>query len=104
MSALGIDKKNKLELTVNDVADSPAGQVALQATAPHHSLGLCVGLAAASPGQHGRDGAAFAHGRWTDGRSGAGIAALGDLKARRSRFSAARRTRASSSLAPTTTS
>ena len=33
MSALGIDKKNKLELTINDVADSPAGQVALQAGA-----------------------------------------------------------------------
>lgn len=31
MSALGIDKKNKLELTINDVADSPAGQIALQA-------------------------------------------------------------------------
>ena len=31
MSALGLDKKYKLELTVNDVADSPAGQVALQA-------------------------------------------------------------------------
>jgi NitT/TauT family transport system substrate-binding protein len=33
MSVLGIDKKNKLELTINDVADSPAGQVALQAGA-----------------------------------------------------------------------
>src|SRR5690242_4641080 len=33
MSALGIDKKYKLELTINDVADSPAGQVALQAKA-----------------------------------------------------------------------
>lgn len=31
MSALGIDKKYKLVLTVNDVADSPAGQVVLQA-------------------------------------------------------------------------
>lgn len=33
MSALGIDKKYKLDLTINDVADSPAGQVALQAKA-----------------------------------------------------------------------
>ena len=33
MSALGIDKKYKLELTIKDVADSPAGQVALQAKA-----------------------------------------------------------------------
>jgi NitT/TauT family transport system substrate-binding protein len=31
MAALGLDKKYKLELTINDVADSPAGQVALQA-------------------------------------------------------------------------
>jgi len=33
MQALGLDKKYKLELTVNDVADSTAGQVALQAKA-----------------------------------------------------------------------
>jgi NitT/TauT family transport system substrate-binding protein len=33
MQELGLDKKYKLELTVNDVADSPAGQVALQAKA-----------------------------------------------------------------------
>src|SRR5579872_3818989 len=33
MQDLGLDKKYKLELTVNDVADSPAGQVALQAKA-----------------------------------------------------------------------
>jgi len=31
MSALGIDEKNKLELTVYEVADSPAAQAALQA-------------------------------------------------------------------------
>jgi NitT/TauT family transport system substrate-binding protein len=33
MQALGLDKKHHLELTINDVADSPAGQVALQAKA-----------------------------------------------------------------------
>ena len=33
MQELGLDKKYHLELTVNDVADSPAGQVALQAKA-----------------------------------------------------------------------
>lgn len=33
MQQLGLDKKYHLELTVNDVADSPAGQVALQAKA-----------------------------------------------------------------------
>lgn len=33
MQELGLDKKHHLELTVNDVADSPAGQVALQAKA-----------------------------------------------------------------------
>ena len=33
MQELGLDKKHKLVLTVNDVADSPAGQVALQAKA-----------------------------------------------------------------------
>ena len=33
MQELGLDKKYKLELTINDVADSPAGQVALQAKA-----------------------------------------------------------------------
>jgi NitT/TauT family transport system substrate-binding protein len=31
MHELGIDEKHQLELTINDVADSPAGQVALQA-------------------------------------------------------------------------
>jgi NitT/TauT family transport system substrate-binding protein len=33
MQALGLDRKHKLALTINDVADSPAGQVALQAGA-----------------------------------------------------------------------
>lgn len=33
MRELGLDKKYKLDLTVKDVADSPAGQVALQAKA-----------------------------------------------------------------------
>lgn len=33
MHELGLDKKHKLVLTINDVADSPAGQVALQAKA-----------------------------------------------------------------------
>jgi NitT/TauT family transport system substrate-binding protein len=33
MQALGIDRKYNLDLTINDLADSPAGQVALQAGA-----------------------------------------------------------------------
>lgn len=81
MSVLGIDKKNKLELTVNDVADSTAGQDALQS----HSADIILSdFIWVSLQRHSGNMVSMVPHSLTAGGlmvdPAAGIAALGDLK------------------------
>jgi NitT/TauT family transport system substrate-binding protein len=81
MSALGLDKKNKLELTINDVADSPAGQIALQAHSADVSLSDFVWVSLQR--HQGNMVTMVPHSLTVGGLMvdpAAGIATLGDLK------------------------
>lgn len=81
MSALGLDKKNKLELTVIDVADGPAGQAALQDQSADIILADVVWVSLQR--DQGNMVAMVPHSLAVGGLMvdpAAGIAALGDLK------------------------